>query len=56
MTGLLYPKLRLDLLPAMLGYAVIHNASYLGGLLGLIIALIQLNHLKQTPVKAPCQS
>jgi hypothetical protein len=45
-------------LPSFVRVAYIHNASYLGGLLGLIIALVPLHRRKQraAPVSPPCQS
>jgi len=36
-------------LPGFVRVAYIHNASYLGGLIGLILALIDLRRLKQHP-------
>ena len=53
MTSLLYPKLRLDLLPAMFGY--IHNASYLGGLIGLMVALLHLRRQRNKVAPVRCQ-
>src|SRR5262245_10419078 len=45
-------------LPNFVRVAYIHNASYLGGLLGLVIALNRLHRLKRrtTPVEALCLS
>jgi hypothetical protein len=44
-------------LPNFVRVAYIHNASYLGGLLGLITALVHLRHLKQqtAPATPSCQ-
>ena len=57
--GILYPKTRFAWVPAMLGHAVvgallagfvrvayIHNAGYLGGLAGLVVAILYLRRLK----------
>ena len=45
-------------LPSFVRVAYIHNASYLGGFLGLIVALLHLRRLKQQmgPVPPSCQS
>lgn len=44
-------------LPSFVRVAYIHDAGYLGGLVGLIIALIRLRRLKQktAPASRPCQ-
>jgi hypothetical protein len=39
-------------LPSFVRVAYIHNASYLGGLIGLVVALVDLHRLKKRAIKA----
>ncbi|MDD5349363.1 MAG: hypothetical protein PHQ12_04045 [Chthoniobacteraceae bacterium] len=45
--NLLFPTIKWRHLPRMLGVAYIHNAGYLGGFVGLVVALVFLLFAKR---------